>query len=184
LSVLSQNASESSLFDLALSPNAVPTPRPTTPTPATTRPNVRRLAPDELASTPSVSPAGAVAVCAGASSSGGMVTTTLALSPSTLAVVCHGFFPGAVTSMTCDPGSTGMAVPQSARPTAVPSRLISSPAITAASADVMVSFDRRGASAPARSRATFSRSDWPIDFAADAASRKPAHALAVCPIFS
>ena len=33
--------------------------------------------------------------------------------------------------------------------------------------------------AAARSRATFSRSVWPIDLAADAASRKPAHALAV-----
>src|SRR5882724_444870 len=106
---------ESSYFPFAPRAITPATPRPTTPAPPTTSPSVRRLLPDVDASTPAEGTAGA-STATGASSSAGILTTTLAFSPSTRTVVCQVFFPGADTSTRWDPGSTGIAVPHSARP--------------------------------------------------------------------
>ena len=117
----------------------------------------------------------------GASSSVGIVTVSAAPSLSTLMVVDHAFFCGALALTVCEPGSTGMATPTSAFCTSAPSRLIARPSSAGAT---MVSRASFGASAAARFSAVFWFSARPAALAALAASLYVAHALAVRPAVS
>src|SRR5258708_4118174 len=128
-------ASALSFLDFAESARTVPTTSPATPAPATTTPTVFCVLHDPLATASTASgvcsgpaPGGGVALvdapvwfaCSGCAfsgplSSGGTVTADDALGPMSMRVD-QGFFPAALASMLCGPGSTGTAVPQAARP--------------------------------------------------------------------
>ncbi len=151
-------------------------PMPTIPSPPTTRPMVRCVEPPEC-----VSGAGPV-LCSSAGSSSATVTVMLAPPAGTSTDWWNGLRCGACASTTCDPGSTGIAVPHSAVPTLLPSRVTVSP--SAFEETATVSRESLGSSAAARVRARSSQSVRPFTCAAATASLKVAHALAVCPFFS
>ena len=91
---------------------------------------------------------------------------------------------GVLASMRYSPGSTGSETPHSPLGTRMPFRFTSTPLTAAASGTVTVNLASSGSSASAAHVAFFSRSACPAAFAASAASRYVAHAVAVFPIFT
>ena len=86
-----------------------------------------------------------------AASNGGMVSVDCEPSGGSSSEVNHLALPGAVASITCLPGSTGIAEPSSAGSTTAPSRRTSSPCVADASGlSVMVRRDNFCSSADAR----------------------------------
>src|ERR1700722_18632452 len=153
--------------DLAITPNTLPTTTPATPTPATTTPSARCVEPlDEEGGEPDGggeeaegAAAASTACAAGFESlaSGGISTDALAPGPSTRACVCHVLWPGALARMACAPGSIGMGVPHSARPTFWSSRVTTRSGRSAPAATVIVSVGSRGSSLVTLARASFAR---------------------------
>ena len=77
-----------------------------------------------------------------------------------------------------------MAMPNSACPTATPSRFTSSPSTSLDLSTAIVNLASDGSSAAARDSARFSTSALPAAFARAAASFHATHALALCPVCS
>jgi hypothetical protein len=97
--------------------------------------------------------------------------------------LCHSFFPGADATIVCSPPSVGIGVPQSGLPSAMPSRLISRPPRPDTADASIVSFEIRGSSFRASSRATDTRGSFCLAASASA-SWNVAHALAIWPFFA
>src|SRR5450631_2117118 len=136
--------------DPACRPNTVPRPSPTTPTAATTTAVVRCDEPECAGSATAATGAagaGAAALESDAASTG---TSTVSLEASlpTSIVDDQLCLPGALASILCGPGSTGIAEPSSAGCTSTPSRWISTVAVPLGA--WMVSVDNRDSSAAAR----------------------------------
>jgi hypothetical protein len=126
---------------------------------------------------------GAFAAGSVAFSSAGIATVLLSPSAPTTTFVDHSRYPGATTAMVCSPGSMGAKLPSELTPTSMPSRLTTSPGISAPGPS-MRSFESFGSSRAARFAAFVCCAGRFCRRASSAAALNSAHADAVLPIFS
>src|SRR6185369_5060725 len=187
---------------MALRPKTVPTPSATTPAPPTIHGTGERCStvagaggalaggggePEFAAAGGALAggatTAGATGADSGAACSAGMGTETRPFA-GTLTLVEYGRCPGADTSTSTSPGSTGVAVPESSGERSTPLRRICKPGTAASLGTSIVSQAKRGSRRFARACAVFMRSTWFDVSASEAASRNMAQLLAVRLVFS